>query len=151
MAYLGGEEPRPEGCFLCIPDTDDAGPQHVVERAELTVTLLNRFPYNSGHVMVVPRRHAPDLLDLTEQEGAALMTATQRAMRALTHAFAPAGYNVGLNQGEAAGASAAHVHLHVVPRWGGDTNFMPVLAETKVLPEHLDATAEKLRRAYSTL
>jgi len=123
----------------------------VVERAELTVTLLNRFPYSSGHVMVVPRRHVPDVLSLSADEGSAVFSGMQRAVQVLDAALTPGGYNIGINQGAVAGASIEHVHLHVVPRWGGDTNFMPVLADTKVLPEHLDATAEKLRAAYSSL
>ena len=123
----------------------------MVERAELTVTLLNRFPYSSGHVMVVPRRHVPDVLSLSADEGSAVFSGMQRAVQVLDAALTPGGYNIGINQGAVAGASIEHVHLHVVPRWGGDTNFMPVLADTKVLPEHLDATAEKLRAAYSSL
>jgi ATP adenylyltransferase len=151
MAYIDGAA-SPDGCFLCRAVADDAPPDaHVVERAELTVTLLNRFPYSSGHVMVVPRRHAPDILALTPDEGSAVFSGLQRAVRALDAALNPGGYNVGINQGAVAGASIEHVHLHVVPRWAGDTNFMPVLADTKVLPEHLDATAEKLRAAYSSL
>ncbi len=93
----------------------------------LTFTLLNRYPYSSGHVMVVPVRHAPDLVALTPDEGAAVFAATQRAIRALTEAMHPGGFNIGINQGAAAGASVEHIHMHVVPRWGGDTNFMPVL------------------------
>jgi ATP adenylyltransferase len=122
----------------------------VVERTALTVTVLNRFPYSSGHVMVVPRRHVPDILALTPDEGSAVFSGMQRAVEALDAAMNPGGYNVGINQGAVAGASVEHVHLHVVPRWGGDTNFMPVLADTKVLPEHLDATAAKLRVAYAS-
>ncbi len=151
MAYVGGEEPSPDGCFLCRAAEAPTGGDHLVERATLTITLLNRYPYNSGHVMVVPLRHVPDLAGLTADEGAALITGTQRAMRAIDSALAPGGYNVGFNQGTAAGASTEHVHLHVVPRWAGDTNFMPVLGDVKVLPEHLDETADKLRQAYSTL
>ena len=109
-----------------------------MDRDELTFTLLNRYPYSSGHVMVVPLRHAPDLVSLSAEEGAAMFAATQRAIRALTEAMHPGGYNIGINQGAAAGASVEHVHLHVVPRWGGDTNFMPVLGDVKVLPEHLE-------------
>jgi ATP adenylyltransferase len=122
----------------------------VVERTALTVTVLNRFPYSSGHVMVVPRRHAPDILALSPDEGSAVFSGMQRAVEALDAAMNPGGYNIGINQGAVAGASVEHVHLHVVPRWGGDTNFMPVLADTKVLPEHLDATAARLRAAYAS-
>src|ERR1700730_14976707 len=148
MAYRDGAGSQ-DGGFLCRAVADDAPPDaHVVERSELTVTLLNRFPYSSGHVMVVPRRHASDILTPTPDEGSAVFSGLQRAVRALDEALNPGGYNVGINQGAVAGASIEHVHLHVVPRWGGDTNFMPVLADTKGLPEHLDATAARLRAAY---
>jgi ATP adenylyltransferase len=151
MAYVGGERTH-EGCVLCaIGDGDDDG-NRVVEQAELTFTVLNLFPYSSGHVMVVPRRHLADLTDLDDLEGAALFAGAQRAMRALRDALNPDGFNVGLNSGAAAGAGLAdHVHLHVVPRWSGDTNFMPVLADVKVIPEHMEQTAKTLREAYARL
>ena len=149
---MGGDEPAQEGCFLCHAAAETGAPAgHVVERTGDTITLLNRFPYNSGHVMVAPRRHAPDLLSLDDSEAAVLVAAVRRAVRAIVAALRPDGYNVGVNAGDAAGASVDHLHVHVVPRWSGDTNFMPVLADAKVLPEHLDATALKLREAYSTL
>ena len=151
MAYIDGAASPPDECFLCRAAADDApADAHVVERTALTVTVLNRFPYSSGHVMVVPRRHAPDILALSPDEGSAVFSGMQRAVQALDAAMNPGGYNIGINQGAVAGASVEHAHLHVVPRWGGDTNFMPVLADTKVLPEHLDATAEKLRAAYAS-
>ena len=153
MTYVStGPSASDSACFLC-----DAAREHpaedslVVDRNELTVTLLNRYPYSSGHLMVVPVRHAPDVLSLTPQEGAALFASTQRAIGALTEAMHPGGFNIGINQGSVAGASVEHIHLHVVPRWGGDTNFMPVLADVKVLPEHLENTAENLRAAFDRL
>jgi ATP adenylyltransferase len=149
MAYVGGEESPQEGCFLCRAAGPEAESSLVVERAGATVTLLNRFPYSSGHVMVVPIRHAADVLELDEGEGAALFAGVQRSLRAIRAALHPEGFNIGINLGAAAGASVEHVHVHVVPRWGGDTNFMPVVGDVKVLPEHLDATAVKLREAYS--
>ena len=152
MVYVGGDEKPAGDCFLCAAANEDGqATASVVERAERTFTMLNRFPYSSGHLLIVPRRHVPDILGLSEEEGGALFSATQRALLALGVAMSPDGYNVGVNHGEAAGASIEHVHLHVVPRWSGDTNFMPVLADTKVLPEHLEATAEKLRAAFSRL
>jgi ATP adenylyltransferase len=102
--------------------------------------------------MVVPRRHVADLTDLDAAEATAVITAAQRAVRALRAALAPDGFNLGVNSGAAAGAGIAdHFHMHVVPRWSGDTNFMPVLADVKVIPEHMEQTAAKLRDAYAKL
>jgi ATP adenylyltransferase len=153
MAYVSSAPGPADGdCFLCaaVAETTTEG-SLVVERAELTLTILNRFPYSSGHLMVAPLRHAPDLIALTADEGAAVFAATQRAIRALTEAMHPGGFNIGVNQGDAAGASIEHFHLHVVPRWGGDTNFMPVLGDVKVLPEHLETTAVNVREAFNRL
>jgi ATP adenylyltransferase len=153
MTYVSsGSDPADAGCFLCAAAAEPSSEASlVVDRGELTITLLNRYPYSSGHVMVVPRRHAPDLVSLSAEEGNAMFAATQRSIRALTEAMHPGGFNIGINQGAAAGASVEHVHLHVVPRWGGDTNFMPVLGDVKVLPEHLETTAVSLRAAFKRL
>ncbi len=141
-----------DGCFLCAAVDDSASEGSlVVERAELTLTILNRYPYSSGHLMVAPLRHAPDLPALTAAEGSAVVAATQRAIRALTEVMHPGGFNLGVNQGSAAGASIEHFHLHVVPRWGGDTNFMPVIGDVKVLPEDLATTAVNVRAAFNRL
>lgn len=151
MAYVGGERTH-QGCVLCAIGGGDDDANRVVEQAELTYTVMNLFPYSSGHVMVVPRRHVADLVDLDEAEAAAVMAGAQRAVRALRAALNPEGFNLGVNAGTPAGAGIAeHVHLHVVPRWAGDTNFMPVLADVKVIPEHMEATATKLREAYAKL
>jgi ATP adenylyltransferase len=152
MEYVGDPTPR-EGCVLCAIDAGGTDQEkHVVERAELTFTVLNLYPYSSGHLLVVPHRHAPDVTALTPAEGAGMFLGARRAVRALQAALGPDGFNLGVNQGRIAGAGIAdHVHTHVVPRWDGDTNFMPVLADVKVLPEHLDRTAERLRAAYAEL
>jgi ATP adenylyltransferase len=151
MAYVGGERTH-EGCVLCAIGGGDNDANRVVEQAQLTYTVLNLFPYSSGHLMVVPRRHAADITDLSADESAAVMGGAQRAVRALREGLKPDGFNLGVNSGAAAGAGIAdHVHLHVVPRWSGDTNFMPVLADVKVLPEHIEQTAAKLRQAYAEL
>ena len=138
------------GCFLCAcaAGQDD---QLVVARDATTVTMLNRYPYNTGHLMVAPLEHVPDLLAAGDDAAAGLMVAARRAMRALQDAMDPDGFNVGINHGSAAGASIEHVHLHVVPRWGGDTNYMPVIGRTKVLPELLGETAARLRTAFAAL
>jgi len=151
MAYVGGERTH-QGCVLCAIGRGDDDANRVIEQAELTYTVLNLFPYSSGHLMVVPRRHVPDITHLDGAEGAALFTGSQRAVRALEEALHPDGFNLGINAGVAAGAGIAeHVHLHVVPRWSGDTNFMPVLADVKVLPEHIEQTAARLREAFAHL
>jgi ATP adenylyltransferase len=137
-------------CFFCAAVSGE-NTELLVAQDAATVTLLNRFPYNPGHVMVAPRAHLPDLHAVGDDGAAALMVAARRAVEALQSAMRPAGFNLGVNLGDVAGASVEHVHLHVVPRWGGDTNFMPVVGTTKVLPESLEQSAEKLRAAYAKL
>ena len=152
MAYVSGDPPAIDGCLFCaIAAADNDDGDRVVERAEVTFTVLNRFPYSSGHLMVVPRRHATAITELDSAEAAAVMRGASRAVQTLTRVLAPGGFNIGINQGAAAGASLDHFHMHVVPRWDGDTNFMPVLADVKVLPEHLDTTALRLREAFAEL
>jgi ATP adenylyltransferase len=147
--YVGNAGTQ-EGCFLCAAA---AGEDHqlVVAGDAETVTMLNRYPYNTGHLMVAPREHVPDMLAMGDAGAAALMVSARRAMRAVERAMSPDGFNVGINHGAAAGASIEHVHLHVVPRWGGDTNYMPVISATKVLPELLEETAVRLRAAFASL
>ncbi len=147
MEYIGGEaEP---GCLFCRALADPKA-DLVVDRPPGALLLLNKFPYNSGHVLVAPAAHKGDLADLDEPETAHLMAAVQLTLRVLRQELRPEGFNVGVNLGRAAGAGIPdHVHFHVVPRWNGDTNFMPVLAEVKVVNEHLTRTAEKLRQAFA--
>ena len=159
MAYIkGGDETHghsagggspAESCPFCraptLPDEEGL----VVARGELAYTVLNLYPYNGGHVMVCPYRHVADYTDLTVPETAELAAHTKRAIRALREASAAQGFNVGMNLGGVAGAGiAAHLHQHVVPRWGGDTNFMPVVGRTKVLPELLADTRKLLAEAW---
>lgn len=153
MEYLSGPRPEPGSCFLCdaVASTDDAA-SLVVHRAERAIVVMNRYPYNSGHVMVVPRRHAGDLEGLEPTERAAIMELTTLAVAAIKAEMHPDAFNVGMNLGRAAGAGAPdHLHSHVVPRWVGDTNFMPILGETVVLPEALEVTREKLARRFTGL
>lgn len=144
---IAGAEPAgdPPPCFLCTAGAE--GGDLVVHRDEATVTLLNLYPYNAGHLLVAPRAHVADLGSAGDQAAAALAVAVRAAMRTLDAALHPDGFNVGLNQGEAAGGSVDHLHMHVVPRWAGDTNFMPVVGAVKVLSELPADTAERLRRA----
>ena len=148
--YVTDAGAKPDGCFLCAAAAGEED-ELVVARDATTVTLLNRFPYNPGHLMVSPVVHVADLLEAGDGVAAAIMVAARRAMRGLQSALHPKGFNLGVNHGSAAGASVDHVHLHVVPRWGGDTNFMPVVGETKVLPESLEQSAAKLRAAFAGL
>ncbi len=149
--YITGE--KSPGCVFCAAaagEGDDAA--LVLERGQRCFTMLNAFPYTSGHAMVLPYRHVADLLDLEEDELAEMMSLTRRSQRALTSLMSPQGFNIGLNIGEAAGAGIAeHVHLHIVPRWSGDTNFMPVLADTHVVPEALEATRDAVTAALAAL
>ena len=155
MAYIKGEN-RPadgdngiDGCPFCVapkqPDSDSL----VVARGETVYAVLNLYPYNPGHLMVCPYRHVADYPDLTEAETVELAQFTQRAMRVIRAVSGAHGFNIGMNQGTVGGAGiAAHLHQHVVPRWGGDTNFMPVVGQTKVLPQLLGDTRDLLAEAW---
>jgi ATP adenylyltransferase len=124
---------------------------HIVHRDSHCFICLNAYPYTTGHVMIVPYQHLASLAAVPREAANELMLLTQRAEQALREVYKPSGLNMGLNLGEAAGAGIAdHIHLHVLPRWLGDTNFMTVTAETRVLPEPLDVTWEKLRLAFKT-
>jgi ATP adenylyltransferase len=153
MAYIKGENRAitdgPEECPFCrIPKLDDAEGL-IVARGELVYTVMNLYPYNSGHVMVCPYRHVPDYTDLDLPETAELAAHTKLAMAALRAASGAQGFNIGMNMGGVAGAGiSAHLHQHVVPRWGGDTNFMPVVAHTKVLPQLLSDTRDLIAAAW---
>lgn len=136
-------------CPLCrIPSLDDEAGL-MVRRGEAVYAVLNLHPYNPGHIMVLPYRHVAELEELTSQESAELMSTTQDALRALRKVAAPHAFNVGLNLGTVAGGSlAAHLHQHVVPRWGGDANFMAVIGQTKVIPQLLSQTRALLHDAW---
>jgi ATP adenylyltransferase len=151
MAYLRGEEPVPEGCLFCAaPQMEDAK-AHIVHRGDLCYAILNRFPYNNGHLMIVPYVHVATLEALDVETLAELMALTQLSLRVLREAYGPQGFNVGMNIGEVAGAGMAdHIHLHIVPRWGGDNNYMSTVGETRVIPEWLEQTYERLRPLFET-
>jgi ATP adenylyltransferase len=138
-----------DGCVFCSAAGGPDEEALVVHRGEAAFVLLNRFPYASGHLMVAPFRHAGDFGSLADGEALEAHRLAADGMAALAATFSPEGYNVGWNLGRVAGAGIVdHVHLHVVPRWSGDTNFMPVLADVKVLPEHLAETRAKLAAAW---
>jgi ATP adenylyltransferase len=140
-----------EGCFLCGAAGDGDEDALVIHRGERAFVLLNRYPYASGHVMVAPLRHEGEFGELSAEEAVEIHRLAAAALGALADAMRPQGFNLGWNLGRIAGAGVVdHIHLHVVPRWAGDTNFMPVLADVKVLPEALADTRAKLARAWPT-
>src|SRR5438874_5031889 len=153
MAFIKGE--KPAGCFFC--DAASADPSEdevrlVLARTNLSLAMLNRYPYNNGHLMVAPVTHLANLEDLPAATASDLAILTQRSLRVLREVLKPQGFNLGINAGKIAGAGVAdHVHQHVVPRWDGDTNFMPVVAETKILNEHLTTSYQELRAAFDQM
>ena len=152
--YILAPRPASDGnsLFTTIAQSSDDAANYVVCRERTCFALLNTYPYNGGHLMVVPYKQAADLSELTDNELCDLMRLTRRTQLALTNAMHPHGFNIGLNLGKVAGAGILeHLHIHVVPRWTGDTNFMPVIAGTAVLPEALRETAAKIRAAFAAL
>jgi ATP adenylyltransferase len=149
LAYI--KEAGAEGCPFCrIPDMSDENGL-VVARGEAVYAVLNLHPYNPGHLMVLPYRHVADLEELTPAEAGELMTFTQDAVRAMRRVAAPHAFNVGMNLGAVAGGSLAeHLHQHIVPRWGGDANFIAVVGQTKVIPQLLSETRTLLARAWGS-
>jgi ATP adenylyltransferase len=153
MVYISGENKPPssdaEVCPFCnIPDSDDADAL-IVHRGELTYAVLNLYPYSPGHLLICPYRHVADYTNLTFEEVADIGLLTRRAMAVLRAASAPHGFNLGINQGAVAGAGiAAHLHQHVVPRWSGDSNFLPVIGQTKALPQLLGQTWQIVKNAW---
>ncbi|HEX6682788.1 MAG TPA: HIT domain-containing protein [Candidatus Limnocylindrales bacterium] len=144
LAYVSGPE-KPSGCPFCEPSEE-----LMVARGERVYAVLNKFPYNPGHLLVCPYRHVADYTDLDADEMLEVGQFTQRAMTVIRKVSGAHGFNIGLNQGGVAGAGiAAHLHQHVVPRWGGDSNFLPVIGNTKALPQLLADTRELLAGAWS--
>ena len=153
MAYIDQPQ-KPDvgttGCVFCdIAASDEDAVNLVVQRGQSCFVLLNIFPYNNGHLMVVPYLHTASLADLDSDTSLELLTLATQSQKALDKAMHPEGYNLGMNLGKVSGAGIAdHLHLHIVPRWNGDTNFMPVLADVKVLPDSLENTYRKLRESW---
>ena len=142
--------PKNEGCFLCdMLAAQEDRRHHVLWRGPSCFVVMNRYPYTGGHLMVAPYRHVAGLQDLTEEERAELMALTSRCVDILQAVMRPQGFNIGLNLGAAAGAGLKdHLHQHVVPRWIGDTNFMPVLGGTTVIPQALDGLYDELKPRF---
>jgi ATP adenylyltransferase len=153
IQYILSPKPAPAdtSLFTRIAQSNDDEANHVVVRERTCFALLNTYPYTGGHLLIVPYRQTAELGDLTDDELCGLMKLTQRCQRVLTKLMKPDGFNIGMNLGKVAGAGIVeHLHLHVVPRWNGDTNFMPVIANTMVLPEALADLAQKLRAAFAS-
>jgi ATP adenylyltransferase len=147
---LAPKPPRMQSLFTSIAQSNEDEANYVIARDRTCFALLNTYPYNGGHLMVVPYKQVQDLNGLTDEEMTDLLRLTRRCQNALTRVMKPDGFNVGLNLGKVAGAGILeHLHLHVVPRWQGDTNFMPVLASTTVVPQALRELAVQLRAALS--
>ena len=150
--YILAPKPPPgeASLFTAIAQSSDDEANLVIARDRTCYALLNRYPYTGGHVMVVPYKQVPDFNGLTDEEMADLMRLTRRCQNALTQVMKPDGFNIGVNLGKVAGAGITeHVHIHIVPRWSGDTNFMPVLAQTTVVPQALAELAAELRAALA--
>ncbi len=139
-----------EGCIFCTkPAEDDDRGNLIVHRDERCFVILNKFPYTNGHLMVAPYEHLPSLPELDAETTTEMMALAKRAMVVLDETYGPQGYNAGLNQGRVAGAGfEGHIHLHVVPRWAGDTNYMPVLADTRVMPQSLEESYDALEDEF---
>ncbi len=151
LAYVkDASKDSEEECIFCSkPAAEDDAANLIVHRGERAFVILNLFPYTNGHLMVAPYEHIGRIQDLSAETVAETMTLAQRAMSRLEDVYEPHGYNVGFNQGRVAGAGVEHhIHLHVVPRWGGDTNFMPVIADTRVMPQTLEQSYEALKGAF---
>ena len=153
MVYIAGDRPDPDrgnGCPFCsAPEKDDEGGL-VVHRGDLCYVVMNLFPYNPGHVLVCPYRHVALYVDLTDAETEEFTALTKQAIHALQAASGPHGFNLGMNQGAVAGAGvAAHLHQHIVPRWSGDSNFLPIVGQTKALPVLLEETRRRLVASWT--
>ncbi len=145
MEYLTSE--KPEGCIFCNEMAADKDKEnYILHRGARCCLVLNLYPYNTGHLMVIPREHAATLEDLSEETLLEVILMVRKSLTALRQAMAPDGFNIGINVGKAAGAGIdEHIHIHIVPRWEGDTNFMTICAETRVVPELLDDTYDRLK------
>lgn len=148
LEYIVGE--KTEGCIFCdFPKRQEDQTNKILCRGDHAFVMMNAFPYSNGHLLVAPYRHMGDVSELTAQESLEIMQLVQKCCRVLRGMCRPDGFNVGMNLGAAGGAGIAdHIHMHIVPRWVGDTNFMPVCADVKVIPEALDTTYNKLKEQF---
>jgi ATP adenylyltransferase len=150
MEYIENNN-KEEGCVFCVAQAmTDSAENLIAYRGKLAYVILNRYPYTSGHLMVIPFEHKPNLEELDPETRAEMMELTSRCTAVLKNIYKPQGFNVGVNIGEAAGAGVlGHVHIHIVPRWKGDTNFMSSIGETRVLPEALEDTYMRVKKEFT--
>jgi len=150
MEYILGEKKR--GCFFCKKLKEKKDIKNLIlYQGEYVFVVMNKYPYNNGHLMIVPKRHYLDLEQLDNRELEELFDLLRASIKVLKACFRPHGFNIGINIGKVGGAGEDHLHLHVVPRWAGDTNFMPVIGDTKVVPEYLERTYQRLHSAFAVL
>jgi ATP adenylyltransferase len=151
MSYI--QESKQEGCVFCqVQELPDGTENQIIHRGEQAYVILNRYPYTSGHLMIVTKEHKPDLEDFSPEARAEIIELTTQCIRVLRQEYKAEGFNIGANLGSAAGAGLPkHLHLHIVPRWGGDTNFMSSIGETRVVPEDLDVTYKRILFAWNQI
>jgi ATP adenylyltransferase len=143
MQYITTE--KESSCIFCMAATD--GDQLVLTKGKLCFAIMNRFPYTSGHCLIAPYRHVGDIVEITSEESSEIMSMANNIISAIRSVMNPQGFNVGFNIGKAAGAGIAeHLHMHIVPRWNGDTNFMPVLSDVHIISEYIEQTRDKIKR-----
>lgn len=150
MEYILGEKKR--GCFFCKKLKEKKNRKNLIlYQGKYVFVVMNKYPYNNGHLMIVPKRHYLDLEQLDNKELKELFDLLRTSIKVLKACFHPHGFNIGINIGKVGGAGEDHLHLHIVPRWAGDTNFMPVIGETKIVPEYLEKTYQRLHSAFTDL
>jgi ATP adenylyltransferase len=151
MEYILNED-KPDGCIFCMANDGKGADDLVLGVGQLSLVIMNKYPYNNGHLLVAPKKHVPDLGSLSDEERCDLLLTVNKAIDALKTQMNPEGFNVGLNLGRVAGAGIEeHLHFHVVPRWGGDTNFMTVFADVRSIPEHIRATHQNLKPLFADM
>lgn len=146
MSYIKNVDNLDEGCIFCTKPQQNADKQnHILHRGTHTFVLMNLYPYNNGHLMVIPYQHTADMLEIPPETAAEMWSLLSISKRALSAAISPDAFNIGMNIGRTAGAGIdQHIHMHIVPRWNGDTNFMPVIGKTKIISQGIDATYDQL-------
>ena len=147
------ESDNNEGCIFCTkPAGSEDSKNMILERGKNCFSIMNKYPYNNGHIMIAPYRHISDITILTDEENTEIFKYLKRNITAINNIMSPQGYNIGFNLGKTAGAGFdEHLHMHIVPRWNGDTNFMPVIADTKVMPEYIERTYKKILKELKEL